>query len=116
MRWSRIGIAAANSSNPSQAAHVAYPHGDQADPRQSSAHISRETKAWLPDPGGTAFEFTFTANRGSWLNLVEGFFSKLTRSVPRHIRVASKQELKDRLIAAVDYFNREADRASGRPR
>jgi hypothetical protein len=27
------------------------------------------------------------------------------RSVLRHIRVASKQELKDRLLAAVDYFN-----------
>jgi hypothetical protein len=47
------------------------------------------------------------AARCSWLNLVEGFFSKLTRSVLRHIRVASKQELKDRLIAAVDYFNRD---------
>jgi len=28
------------------------------------------------------------------LNLVDGFFSKLARSVLRHIRVASKQELK----------------------
>jgi transposase len=53
------------------------------------------------------FEFTFTPNHGSWLNLVEGFFSKLARSVLRHIRVASKQELKDRLRAAVDYFNRD---------
>jgi hypothetical protein len=43
----------------------------------------------------------------SWLNLVEGFFSKFARSGLRHIRVASKQELKDRLIAAVDYFNRD---------
>ena len=34
-----------------------------------------------------------------------GFFSKLARSILRHIRVASKQELKDRLMAAVDYFN-----------
>jgi hypothetical protein len=42
---------------------------------------------------------------GSWLNLVEGFFSKLARSVLRHIRVASKQELKDRLMAAVEFFN-----------
>ena len=46
-------------------------------------------------------------NHGSWLNLVEGFFSKLARSVLRHIRVSSKQELKDRLMAAVDYFNRD---------
>jgi hypothetical protein len=38
--------------------------------------------------------------------LVEGFFSKLARSVLRHIRVSSKQELKDRLMAAMDFFNR----------
>jgi hypothetical protein len=44
------------------------------------------------------FEFTFTPKHGSWLNLVEGFFSKLARSVLRHIRVASKQELKDRIM------------------
>jgi hypothetical protein len=30
---------------------------------------------------------------------------RLTHSVLRHIRVASKQELKDRLLAAVDYFD-----------
>ena len=69
-----------------------------------SAHISKETNAWLaarPD----RFEFTFTPKHGSWLNLVEGFFSKLARSVLRHIRVASKQELKDRIMAAMDHFN-----------
>ena len=44
---------------------------------------------------------------GSWLNLVEGFFSKLARSVLRHIRVASKQELKHRIMAAMDEFNRD---------
>jgi hypothetical protein len=27
------------------------------------------------------FEFTFTPKHGSWLNLVEGFFSKLARSI-----------------------------------
>ena len=49
----------------------------------------------------------FTPNHGSWLNLVEGFFSTLARSVLRHIRVSSRQELKDRLMAAVDYFNHD---------
>jgi len=43
---------------------------------------------------------------GSWLNLIEGFLSKLARSVLRHIRVSSKQELKDRLMATMDFFNR----------
>src|SRR5215470_3988234 len=70
-----------------------------------SAHISKETKAWLaPQPPGR-FEFTFTPKHGSWLNLVEGFFSKLARSLLRHIRVASKQELKDRIMAAMDDIN-----------
>ena len=67
-----------------------------------SAHISKETKAWLADQPAHRFEFTFTPKHGSWLNLVEGFFSKLARSVLRHIRVASKQELKDRIVAAKD--------------
>src|SRR5882724_3550722 len=69
-----------------------------------SAHISKETNAWLAARPGR-FEFTFTPKHGSWLNLVEGFFSKFARSVLRHIRVASKQELKDRIMAAIDHFN-----------
>src|SRR6266850_7118631 len=71
-----------------------------------SAHISKETKAWLAAQPEGRFEFTFTPKHGSWLNLIEGFFSKLARSVLRHIRVASKQELKDRIMAAIDYTNR----------
>ena len=55
-----------------------------------SAHISRETKAWLAEQPAGRFKFTFTPKHGSWLNLVEGFFSKLARSVLRHIRVSSK--------------------------
>jgi transposase len=70
-----------------------------------SAHISKETKAWLATRPPGRFEFTFTPKHGSWLNLIEGFFSKLARSVLRHIRVASKQELKDRIMAAMDHFN-----------
>jgi transposase len=72
-----------------------------------SAHISKETKAWLAAQPVHRFEFTFTPKHGSWLNLIEGFFSKLARSVLRHIRVASKQELKDRLMTAIDFFNQE---------
>jgi transposase len=70
-----------------------------------SAHISKETKAWLAEQPAGRFEFTFTPKHGSWLNLVEGFFSKLTRSVLRHIRVGSKHELKERIMAAMDDIN-----------
>jgi transposase len=72
-----------------------------------SAHISKETKAWLATQPEGRFELTFTPKHGSWLNLIEGFFSKLARSVLRHIRVASKQELKDRILAAIDDINQQ---------
>ena len=71
-----------------------------------SAHISRETRAWLDTRPPGRFDFTFTPKHGSWLNLIEGFFSKFARSVLRHIRVTSKQELKDRIMAAIDDVNR----------
>jgi transposase len=72
-----------------------------------SAHISKETRTWLAQQPAHRFAFTFTPTHGSWLNLIEGFFSKLARSVLRHIRVASKQELKDRIMAAIDFFNQD---------
>ena len=72
-----------------------------------SAHTSKETKAWLATQPEGRFEFTFTPKHGSWLNLVEGFFSKLARSVLRHIRVTSKQELVERVLAAIEDVNQQ---------
>ena len=72
-----------------------------------SAHVSKETRAWVAAQPDGRFQFTFTPKHGSWLNLVEGFFSKLARSALRHIRVASKQELKDRIMAAIELINRD---------
>jgi len=72
-----------------------------------SAHISKETKAWLAEQAEGRFTFVFTPKHGSWLNLVEGLFSKLARSALRHIRVASLDELRQRILAAVDLINRE---------
>src|SRR5271167_2509031 len=72
-----------------------------------SAHISKETKAWLAAQRDGRFEFVFTPKHGSWLNLVEGFFSKMARSVLRRIRVKSKAELKQRILAYLDDINRE---------
>src|SRR5260370_4536600 len=37
-----------------------------------SAHVSRETAAWLAAQPIGRFTFTFTPTHGSWLNLVEG--------------------------------------------
>jgi len=71
-----------------------------------SAHISRETRAWLASRPAGRFQFTFIPKHGSWLNLIEGFFSKFARSVLRHIRVASKHELKERIMAGIADVNR----------
>ena len=72
-----------------------------------SAHVSKETKAWLATRPEGRFSFVHTPKHGSWLNLVEGFFSKMARSVLRHIWVASKAELKSRILAYLDDVNSE---------
>jgi transposase len=72
-----------------------------------SAHISKETRTWLAAQRDGRFVLVFTPKHGSWLNLVEGFFSKMARSVLRRIRVASKAELKQRILAYLDDLNRE---------
>ncbi len=61
-----------------------------------SAHISKEAQNWLTlHP--QRFEFVFTPKHGPWLNIVETMFSKMARGMLRGIRVASKQELIDRI-------------------
>jgi transposase len=59
-----------------------------------SAHISKETGGYLQTMP-QRFVFVFTPKHGSWLNLIENQFSKMTRTMRRGIRVASKQELID---------------------
>ena len=72
-----------------------------------SAHVSKETNKWLAEQRDGRFSFVFTPKHGSWLNLVEGFFSKMARSVLRRIRVVSKAELMQRILAYLDNINRE---------
>lgn len=71
-----------------------------------SAHISKETQRYLRTKPGR-FEFVFTPKHGSWLNLIEVFFSKLSRSLLRSIRVQSKDELVNRLYRGIAEMNQE---------
>ena len=61
----------------------------------------------FPEYLDRCFTFVFTPKHGSWLNLVEGFFSKMARSMLRGIRVASKDELKARILVYLDDLNRD---------
>jgi transposase len=69
-----------------------------------SAHISKETRSYL-DTVEQRFVFVFTPTHGSWLNLIENQFSKMTRTMLRGIRVASKQELIDRIHLYFEEIN-----------
>jgi len=69
-----------------------------------SSHISKETMAYLATRPGR-FEYVHTPKHGSWLNLIEMAFSKMARSFLRHIRVTSKQELKERILKGIAEFN-----------
>ena len=84
-----------------------YPKGDiiRIICDNHSAHKSKEVKAYLAAKPEGRFTFVFTPTHGSWLNLIEGFFSKMTKQMLRGIRVASKQELEDRIYLYFDEIN-----------
>jgi transposase len=69
-----------------------------------SAHISKETMAYLSERPGR-FEYVHTPKHGSWLNLIECAFSKMARTFLRHIRVSSKAELKERVLKGIAEIN-----------
>ena len=69
-----------------------------------SAHTSKETRAYLATVPNR-FDFVFTPVHGSWLNIIEMFFAKLTKQMLRGIRVESKEELAERIMAYLDQIN-----------
>jgi transposase len=71
-----------------------------------SAHISKETMTYLATKPNR-FIYVHTPKHGSWLNLIETLFSKMARTFLRHIRVQSKQELKERILKGIQEINAE---------
>lgn len=69
-----------------------------------SVHTSKKVKQFLATMPGR-FVFVFTPKHGSWLNMIEGFFGKMTRQMLKGIRVSSKQELVDRIYQYFDEVN-----------
>jgi len=69
-----------------------------------SAHISKETMQYLGSRPGR-FLYVHTPKHGSWLNLVETLFGKMARTFLKHIRVNSKQELKERILLGIKEIN-----------
>lgn len=71
-----------------------------------SAHISKETMNYLA-ARPNRFIYVHTPKHGSWLNLIESFFSKIARTFLKHIRVESKEELKERILKGIEEINAE---------
>ena len=83
-----------------------YPQGDtiQVILDNHSVHTSKKVQQFLATIPGR-FVFIFTPKHGSWLNMIEGFFGKMTRQMLRGIRVSTKQELVDRIYKYFDEVN-----------
>jgi transposase len=69
-----------------------------------SAHISKETRAYLATKPNR-FCYVHTPTHGSWLNLVETLFGKMARTFLRGMRVASWEELKERILKGIAEIN-----------
>ena len=70
-----------------------------------SAHVSKETQGYLSQRPNR-FEFVFTPKHGSWLNLIESFFSKMAKSVLRGIRVKNIDDLIERIDKYFSMINK----------
>lgn len=86
-----------------------YPEGDviRIVCDNHSAHKSKETRNYLATRPEGRFVFVFTPKHGSWLNMIESFFSKMTKQMLKGIRVKSKEELAERIYLYFEEVNRE---------
>ena len=83
-----------------------YPRGDKIRLILDNLRVHKSEKvqeyvASVPN----RFEFVFTPKHASWLNLVEGFFSKMTKQVLKGIRVQTKDELVSRIYKYFEEIN-----------
>ena len=86
-----------------------YPEGDiiRIICDNHSAHKSKEVQNYLATKPEGRYTFVFTPKHASWLNLIECFFSKMTKQMLKGIRVKSKEELADRIYQYFDELNAE---------
>jgi transposase len=69
-----------------------------------SAHTSQETRTYLATRPNR-FRYVLTPKHGSWLNIVETLFGKMARTFLKHIRVQSRDELRDRILQGIEEIN-----------
>lgn len=65
----------------------------------------KSRREFLTDPSHR-IRFVFLPKHSSWLNQIEVIFGIISRRVMRHGSFHSKDDLKQKLLAFIDYFNR----------
>jgi transposase len=88
---------------------------DQAVPRDRNIHVimdngashtSKMTRAWLA--AHPRFTVTYTPKHASWLNMIEIFFSILTRRLLRRGEFSSRQDLADKILHFIAVYDQTA--------
>jgi transposase len=70
-----------------------------------SAHKSEPVRTWLAHPNRARWHLHFTPTSSSWLNLIETWFSILTRRVLTKTSFGSKRELSNTIETWTSFWN-----------
>ena len=71
-----------------------------------SSHTSKQTRKWISQH--PRFTVTYTPCHASWLNIIEIFFSILTRRMLRRGDFASRDDLIKKITTFIQTYNRTA--------
>jgi transposase len=71
-----------------------------------SSHTSKQTRQWLA--AHPRITVTYTPTHASWLNMIELFFSILTRRMLRRGDFTSRQDLIDKILNFIRTYNQTA--------
>lgn len=88
----------ADTVDPSKKIHLILDNG--------SSHISKATRAWIREH--PRFTVTYTPCHASWLNMIEIFFSILTRRILRRGDFSSRDDLIEKITTFIKIYNRTA--------
>ena len=72
-----------------------------------SAHKSEPVRRWLADPKRARWHLHFTPTSASWLNVIEGWFSVLTRQALTKASFTSTRELEDTIDLWASHWNND---------